>query len=407
MKVVQINSLCGVGCVGRMVMDLHTTLKSQGHQSAIGFGRFKTPPGNGVIRIGNSADKGLHVAITRLLDRHGFASRLATARFLHKIHAFNPDVLHLHNLHGYYLHIGRLFEYLKRTDKRVIWTLHDCWAFTGHCAHFDAIGCSRWKTGCHHCPLKYEYPKTWFLDRSRSNYSRKKGLFTSVRNMTIVTPSAWLAGLVAESFLREYPVRTINTGIDLDLFQPTTSDFRARYGLKGKFVLLGVAFTWDRKGLPFFVELAKRQRPDEAIVLVGVGDRELRELPPGIVAIRRTHSPKQLAEIYSAADLFVNPTLEDTFPTTNLEALACGTPVVTFDTGGCGESIDAECGIVVKRGDMSELMSAIARVKTIGKEVFSAKCREKAIARFAKGSCLAQYLDLYQEHESHVVTRPC
>lgn len=397
MNILQINSVCGIGSTGRIVTDLHALLISQGHKSTVAFGRDKAKNCTTAIRIGNSVDNYLHVARTRLFDAHGFASLSATKVFIAKIIALNPDVIHLHNLHGYYLHVGLLFEYLKQTDKSVIWTLHDCWAFTGHCSHFDYIGCDRWKSECHHCPSKVEYPKSLFFDRSKKKYKQKKELFTGVPDLTIVIPSRWLSILVKESYLQEYPVKVINNGIDLSVFKPVSSDFRTRYNLHRQFVILGVAFNWGvRKGYQYFIDLAKKLNPNEKIVLVGVSEQQIKELPNGIIGIAKTNSSAELAEIYSSADIFVNPTLEDNFPTTNLEALACGVPVITFNTGGSPEALDDDCGMVVERGDLNGLIAAIEKVKKNGKIFYTAQCQKRANDLYGKNDRFKEYVSLYK-----------
>lgn len=398
MNILQINSVCGIGSTGRIATDLHAILLSQGQQSTIAFGRDAARGCDLTIRIGSKFDNYLHVARTRLLDSHGFGSAAATKKLIARIKALNPDVIHLHNLHGYYLHIGLLFDYLKAANKPVIWTLHDCWAFTGHCAHFDFAGCERWRSQCHDCPLKSQYPKSLFADRSQRNYQQKRALFTGIQKLTIVTPSKWLATLVKQSFLQEYPVKIINNGIDLNVFQPTPGDFRRRYKLENQFILLGVASLWnERKGYHYFLDLSKQLRPDEKIVLVGVSEKQIKALPPGMIGIVKTNSTAELAEIYSAADLYINPTLEDNFPTTNLEALACGTPLVTFNSGGSPECLDESCGFVVERGDLPGLVAAIATVRKVGKAAYSVHCQRRARARFDKDARFAEYLKLYKE----------
>ena len=341
MKILQINSVCGVGSTGRIATDLYKVSEEQGHQCKIAYGRGTAPQGIDSIKIGSNLDNYMHVLKTRIFDKHGFGSVNATKKFIEEVKEYDPDVIHLHNIHGYYINIEILFNYLKEANKPVIWTLHDCWAFTGHCAYFDYVGCSKWKNGCNKCPQKEGYPTSKVFDNSKLNYEKKRELFTSVKNMTIVTPSKWLANLVKESFLGKYPVEVINNGIDLDIFKPTKSYFREQYGLEDKFIVLGVASVWEeRKGLKYFVELSKELSDDYKIVVVGVTEKQKKELPNNILAITRTNNVKELAEIYTVADVFVNPTLEDNFPTTNLEALACGTPVISFNTGGSVESID-------------------------------------------------------------------
>ena len=398
MNILQINSVCGIGSTGRIATDIHAILMAQGHQSTVAFGRDVAKNCDRTIRIGSRFDNCLHVARTRLFDTHGFGSASATKAFVCKIIELNPDVIYLHNLHGYYLHIGLLFEYLKLADKPIIWTLFDCWAFTGHCSYFDYIHCDRWKNECHDCPLKAEYPKSLFLDRSKWNYQQKKELFVGVPKLEIVTSSQWLANLVKDSFLKEYPLTVINAGIDLNVFKPTPSDFRSRYKLNDQFIMLGVASGWsERKGYQYFVDLTRQLRSDEKIVLVGVSEERIKQLPTGIIGIAKTTNTAALADIYSAADVFINPTLDDNFPTTNLEALACGTPVITFNSGGSPECLDDGCGLVVGRGDLPGLVAAIATVRKAGKAAYIARCRKWAEDRFDKNARFGEYLDLYRE----------
>ena len=396
-NILQINSVCGIGSTGRIATDLHAILMQEGHHSTVAYGRSTSINCDHTIRIGSRFGNNSHVAITRLFDAHGFGSVFATKAFIAKVKALNPDVIHLHNLHGYYLHVGLLFEYLKYVDKPVIWTLHDCWAFTGHCAHFDYIGCDRWKYGCYDCPLKFEYPKSLFIDRSISNYRLKKKAFSGVKKLKIVTPSKWLADLVKVSYLQEYPVTTINNGINLNVFKPTVSDFRNRHNLQGQFIVLGVASIWSgHKGYQYFIDLAKLLRSDEKIVLVGVSKSQIKQLPAGIIGISKTNSVAELAEIYSIADVFVNPTLEEVLGLVNIEAMACGTPVVTFNSGGSPECLDESCGLVVDRGDLLGLVAAIAKVRENGKGFYSAKCRQRAVEQYNKDVRFAEYLELYK-----------
>ena len=277
-----------------------------------------------------------------------FTQILGIYSYLKKVEDYNPDVIHLHNIHGYYINIEILFDYLKRANKKVVWTLHDCWAFTGHCAYFDYVGCNKWQDGCKECPQKNEYPNSLLIDSSEWNFNKKKDIFTGVPDLTIVTPSKWLAGLVKQSFLSEYKVEVINNGIDLNIFKPTKSDFRERYGLENKFIILGVANVWDRrKGLQYLIDLAEKIDDNYKVIIVGVSEKQKKSLPKNIIGITRTNDVRELVEIYSVADVFVNPTLEDNFPTTNLEALACGTYVITFNSGGSGECLKLGGGKVI------------------------------------------------------------
>ncbi len=397
MKVLQINSVCGIGSTGRIATDIHNILIQQGHESYIAYGRDLPKNCDNAIKIGNKLDNYTHVAKTRLFDKHGFGSKQATLDFIDRVKETNPDIIHLHNIHGYYINIEILFDYLKEADKPVVWTLHDCWSFTGHCAYFDYAGCDRWKTGCYSCPEMKAYPSSIVFDNSKGNYESKKEIFTGVKNLTIVTPSQWLANLVQKSFLNEYPVKVINNGIDLNIFRPIRGDFRKKYNLDDKFIILGVASVWDRrKGLKYFIELADDVSSDEVIVLVGLNEKQLKGIPKSIIGIMRTNNVDELVSIYSSADVFVNPTLEDNFPTTNLESLACGTPVISFDTGGSPECLNKNTGIIVKKNEYKNLFKAIKTIKNSNKHKYFNYCIESANECFDKYDKLNEYIDLYK-----------
>ncbi|MGG1397349.1 glycosyltransferase [Bacillus salipaludis] len=398
MKVLQINSVCGVGSTGRIATDIHKILLKKEYESYIAYGRGVAKNCGTAIRIGNNNDIYSHIAKTRAFDKHGFGSKKATKDFIKKIRDVDPDIIHLHNIHGYYINVEMLFDYLKNENKPVIWTLHDCWAFTGHCAYFDYVGCNNWKTQCMNCPEIRSYPASFLRDNSKTNFLNKKRIFNGVNNLTIVTPSKWLADLVNESILREYPVKVINNGIDIDVFQPIDNDFRKRYNLEEKFIILGVASTWDRrKGYKYFNELSNRLQKDEVIILVGLTEKQKEKLPENIIGITKTQNVNELVEIYSTSDVFVNPTMEDNFPTTNIEALACGTPVITFNTGGSVESIDDNCGYIVEKGNVSELYERINDIKNKSKNYYMANCTSRAMELFNKEKRFYEYIELYEK----------
>ncbi len=398
MKIVQINSVLSgsTGGIARSIAELATR---QGHRL-----RLCVPKGRhnaflettyGLDLFGSRWSEDSHILLSRLTGFSGCFSWLATRALIRRLRAFAPDVVHLHNLHNAYIHLPLLFSYIKENRIPVVWTLHDCWAFTGHCPHFTDPACHKWKTGCGACSRLREYPVS-YVDRSGYMWQKKRSWFTGVSNLQIVTPSCWLADLVKQSFLREYPVRVLPNGIDLTVFQPAACDFREKHGLEGKYLVLGVANGWDRrKGLDVFCRLAQNLGADYQILLVGTDEKTDSGLPKSILSIPRTRDPKELAGLYSAADVFVNPTREDTFPTVNLEALACGTPVVTFRTGGSPEMLDESCGKVVEAGDISGLQGA---VETICRErPFSAEaCRRRAEV-FHKDRCAEAYLELYEK----------
>ena len=396
MKILQINSVAGIGSTGRIATRIDSVLKSQGHESYLAYGRDSQNVSTPSIRIGSNFDVYQHIAMTRIFDKHGFSSKKTTKNFIKEIIEIDPDVIHLHNIHGYYINVEILFDYLKKSKTPVVWTLHDSWAFTGHCSHFEYSGCECWQ-GKTKCIQKKSYPKSLIFNNSLQNYQRKKAAFTGVENLTIVTPSNWLAKLVKESHLKEYPVQVINNGIDLTVFKPTKSTFREENKLTDKYLILGVANVWGKKkGFDHFIELSKRLKQDEVIVLVGLSEKQKSELPSNIIGITQTNHVAELVDIYSSADVYVNLTLEDTFPTTNLEALACGTPVITFKTGGSVESIDENCGYIVEQEDMNDLRDKLTQVKAKGKDSYISNAVSKAERHYSDIDRFQDYIDLYE-----------
>ena len=360
MKVLMINVVCGIRSTGRICTDLATALEARGHEVKIAYGRENVPEQfqKYAVRIGTDLDVKLHGVKARLLDGAGFGSKRATDKFIEWVKEYDPDVIHLHNIHGYYINVEVLFNYLKECGKKVIWTLHDCWAFTGHTPYCDSVNCERWIRGCYECPLIKVYPAS-FVDKSKQNWKKKKEIFSGIKDLTIITPSEWLAGLVRKSFLAEYPVKVINNGIDTSKFYPIESDFRKKNGLEGKFVLLGVATVFDdMKGYSDFLKLREMLGDEYQIVLVGLTKEQIKNLPKGILGIERTSSVRELAEIYSAADIFLNLTYCDSFGQVNVEAALCGTPVISYDTGGCKESVGKN-GKIVSRGDILGIVGDI------------------------------------------------
>lgn len=388
----QISAFCGLGCIGRIALGIHNVLIEDENKSIIAWGRANTALESvPTIQIGKKIDPYVHGLYTRITDKCGFGSVRATKDFLAKIEKWQPDLIHLHMLHGYYINLELLFRFLKERNIPVVWTFHDCWALTGHCPYFDMIGCERWKTGCHHCPQRLHHPTSWFVDNSEWNWNKKRELFTSLNHLTIVTPSKWMAEIVANSYLKDYPIRIIHNGIDTQVFKPMPSNVKSRIGAAEKKIVLGVSSTWaPSKGLADFCCLAEKLPKEYQIVLVGLSEKQIQSLPRQIIGIKKTDSIQELAELYSAADVFVNPTYEDNYPTTNLEALACGTPVITYRTGGSVEAVeDSGAGIIVEQGRVDSLIEAIMKFpRSISRQPLY-QCDEKE--RYQ------EYLRLYQE----------
>lgn len=371
--------------------QIATLLREQGDDVTVAYGRDSTDFPN-TYKIGGKASTWLHGVLSRLADAHCYGSVTATRRFVRFLKEYKPDLVHLHNIHGYYLNDKILFRHLKKENIPVIWTMHDGWVFTGHCACFDSVGCEKWKTGCNHCPLLKNYPTSLVIDRSAPNFRRKKQLYTSLQNMWIVTPSNWLAGLVQESFLANTPIRVIPNGIDLSVFKPCDCSLLQKdLNLQNKKVVLGVATAWSRlKGLDDFKKLSRMLPKQYQVVLVGC-DPETCADTPEILAIPRTENVQMLAQFYSLAEVFVNLTYNDNFPTVNLEALACGTPVITYNTGGSPESLDETCGIVVPQGDLNQVVREIYQLEQT--PIDPKRCIARAM-QFDKEKRFLEYTDL-------------
>ena len=370
MKYLFVNSVCGIGSTGRICTDLAKKMEADGHEVKIAYGRSDVIPDQlrkYSVRIGNSVDVKMHALQTRLFDNHGLASKGATKKFLQWVDEYNPDLVWLHNLHGYYINYELLFQWIKsRPGMQVKWTLHDCWAFTGHCSHFTVAKCEQWKNHCSCCPQTHRYPACYGKGAASQNFDRKREAFTGVKNMTLITPSQWLADLVEQSFLKEYPVEVHYNTIDTNVFKPTPSDFRERYGLVGKKIVLGVASSWgERKGLYDFYKLAMMLDDRYAIVLVGLSEKQIKKLPKNILGIRRTNSPQELAAIYTAADVFVNPSVEETFGMTPVEAKACGTPSIVYEDTAC-EEVALKDGNMVVPQNVDALHKAIVSTYPAG-----------------------------------------
>ena len=399
MRIAIINMLSN-GSTGKIMLQIADTARKHGYSAKTYTptrflrGKKVAPPDiPNHLSWGSRAEACFHYYVGTLLGRNGMYSHRGTRQLINDLKSFSPDIIHLHNLHMYCINLPMLFNYIKKNNIKVVWTLHDCWSFTGHCPHFTIAGCDKWKTGCHHCPQPRVYPKM-YLDTSKKMYELKEKWFCGIEDMTLVTPSQWLAELVKQSFLKDYPVKVINNGIDLSVFKPTESDFREKYGIENKKIILGVSFGWGyQKGLDVFIELSKRLGDDYRIVLVGTSDATDAQLPENIISIHSTDNQTELAKIYTAADLFVNTTREDTYPTVNMEALACGTPVVTFRTGGCPEIVDESCGSVVEVDDVDAMEKEIIRICE-EKPYSESACVERA-KTFNMNDRFMEYVELY------------
>ena len=370
-KILFINSVC-YGSTGSICKNLYKVAQKNGHTCKILYGRGECPNEFDSVRIDSQFDFYKHVIKAVALDQMCYGSTKPTYILIDEIKKFNPDVIHIHNIHGFYLDMFVLFSFLKKSNIKIIWTLHDCWPYTGHCAYYIYKHCNQWQIECKSCKDTKDYPPS-LASHCNKNFKKKKELFCGLNNLTIICPSQWLADDVKKSFLKEYPIKVIHNGIDTEIFQPNESDILNTYDLNPKKIILGVASVWDkRKGLDYFLELDKRLSDEYKIVLIGLTDKQIKKLPDSILGIKRTENAEELAKWYSAAEVFFNPTLEDNYPTTNLEAIACGTPVVTFNTGGSPESAFVpECGYCIKKNvdAFLNILQDIKPIKSIPKNI--------------------------------------
>lgn len=393
-KLLQINVTANWGSTGKIAEQIGLCAQKHGWKSYIAYGRMMNPSKNVLIKIGNAFDVYEHYAESRLLDNEGVASRRATRRLLQRMDEIQPDIVHLHNIHDHYLSYPILFRYLADKKIPVVWTQHDQWATTGHCC-YNLVGCERWKEECHDCPLS----KWYCLDRSRRNFRLKKQLLADIPSLTIIPVSEWLGDNIRQSHLKDRDIQVIHNGIDIKTFSPQPKNAHERYGInEQKKIILGVAALWDaRKGLNDFYKLANRLSADDyAIVIVGQRTEDIKSLKKAcqMVFVDRTQNALDLAQLYSSASVFVNPTYQDNYPTTNLEAIACGTPVITYRTGGSPEAVDEKTGIVVEQGDIDALADAIRKMKEL--PLSPAACRKRAEEHFDKDKCFQKYIELYE-----------
>lgn len=394
-KVVSVN-LGNFGSTGGIMLGITDMARKAGYDAYNAYpgNTLNKPKKDGDIVLCSDFFRRVNQKLAYYTGLNGCFALISTYRFLRKLDKVDADILHFHNLHNSYINIPMLFKYVKRKKIKVVWTLHDCWSFTGKCPSFELAGCDKWKTECCSCPQYRAYPESR-IDKTDKLFKKKKEWLLGVEDMTLVTPSAWLAGLVKQSFLKEYEVKVVNNGIDLSVFKPTDSELRKKLGLEGKAVLMGCAFPWsERKGLDVFLKLSETLDDSYRIVLVGVSEEQMAGLPDNIIGIERTANQSELAEYYSMADAFVNPTREENFPTVNIEALACGAPVITFDTGGSPEIIDETCGMITKTKDAAGILECIEAVKEKG---FLREDCVKRAGMYDKKERFKEYVALYEE----------
>ena len=401
MRLLQINTTVNSGSTGRIADGIGIAAQKAGFDSWIAYGRCAKKSSSHLIKIGSNLDHYEHAVETRLFDNHGLASRTATICFLKKIDKIKPDLVHLHNIHGYFLNYKIFFQFIQEKKIPIVWTIHDCWPFTGHCAYFTTCGCDKWINGCFSCPQSKTYPSSCLFDRSKKNFIDKKSAFLLLDNLTLVSVSQWLNDLVSQSFFKKYNHIYIYNGVDTNTFSPSSNSelIRCKLGFKqDETMLLGVACPWsERKGFQDFIDLSKVLSPKQRIVLIGLTKKQIEGLPHNIIGIERTESTKQLAEYYSAADITLNLSKEETFGLTTVEGFSCGTPAIGYNCTATPELITSNTGYIVSAGDHSSLLACINAIQKNGKQFYSSACRNHALAHFRQEDRFQEYIELYKQ----------
>ena len=395
---VQFNTVANLASTGRLTEDIGDVAMAEGWESYVVFGRDFKPSKSHLIMVGGKKDVYIHTLYSRLFDRQGFGSFFTTKKLLKKLDEIKPDIFQFHNLHGYYINVPLILKYATEKNIPIVWSLHDCWSMTGHCSHFISIGCEKWKYECHSCPLKSDYPKSWFIDSSRRNYLEKKALIEAVPRLTIISGSEWLANIASQSYFRNREIRVIPDGIDVDIYKPRNNGdlLRERLGLKGKFVILATGTVWEEyKGLNDYGILRKMLSDDYAIVLVGMNQAALSKVPEGVIGLPRTKSPEELSEYYSMADCVMSLSRTESFGLTPAEGFACGTPAIVYDTTALPELITSETGYVAKFLDVEDVKNKVEIMRSKGKAYYTRNCRLLAENRYDRRKCYNEYLQVY------------
>jgi len=365
-KLVQINTVCN-GSTGNIMYQIQKQANDSGYETLSLYGRRKGFDDMPSAKYGNGVSFWIHVILTTVFDAHGLGSYFHTKRMVKRMQEEKPDIIHLHNIHGYYLHLPTLFIYLKNQyTGKLVWTFHDCWPVTGHCPHFVIAQCDKWKTECGNCPNKMSYPISWGFDGSKRNYRMKNRLFTDIKDMVIISPSQWLADIVKQSYFKDTKCVVVPNGINLKIFYPREEDtVTHKYNIPiNKKVILGVASIWDeRKGLKIFRDLAKAISEEYRIVLVGLSKSQIAQLPENIIGIPRTESADELAQLYTKASVFINPSREESFSLVTIEAMACGTPVIAMGTSAPKELVSDVNGVLLSDCNVVDYLKAIQYIE--------------------------------------------
>ena len=399
-KVLQINIVVNWGSTGRIAEQIGEKAMARGWESYIAYGVWKNPSASKLIGIGSSCEYRWHKRLTKYTDKHGLFSSWATLRFIRKVKKIKPDIVHLHNIHGYYINYKILFNYLRKANIPVVWTLHDCWPITGHCAYFIGADCQRWQTECYDCPLLNDYPYAR-RDNSRANHQLKREVFTSLgEKLHLVSVSKWLGGVIDKSFFAGSGVDStvIYNGVDSAAFRPCKSATKTELGIGDKKMLVAAASTWEaRKNLGDIYKLSEMLPTEYQAVVVGLSPIQIKEAPASVIALPRTNSVGELARLYSAADVVLNLSSAETFGLTTAEGMLCGTPSIVYNATASPELVTPQTGRIVEQGDLEGVVKAVEELCAEDREEMRRRCREYAVEHFDRDKNYEKYLDLYEK----------
>lgn len=399
-KLLQINSVVNSGSTGRIAEQINKKAIENNWSSYIAYGRFANKSTAKLIKVGTKKDFYFHIFKSFVLGQHGLASKEATLVLIESIKNINPDIIHLHNIHGYYLNYEILFEFLKDFKGKIVWTLHDCWSFTGHCTYFSDINCTKWISGCENCPKVKNYPSSLIFDTSKSAYFSKKSNFSNLKNLQIVTVSNWLQSLVSKSFLKDHPVQTIHNGVDLQIFdlKERNQNLLNKYHLSDKFVMLAAATSWSKhKGFDDYLKLASFLAKDEVLILIGLSQEIIKILPLNVIGISKTESQEELADWYNSTHVVLNLSYQETFGMTSVEGFACGKPTIVYNATASPELVSREeLGYIIEPGNVSEVYDAVKKIKKNGQTFYSKSCRNTALENYNMDVQYQKYVALYE-----------
>ena len=398
MNVLQINAVYGAGSTGRTTKELDEYLQAKGHNSYAAVSETDIYKPN-VHIIGNRLDKKAHALLSRLFGKQGYFSVISTIKTIKYISECNPDIVHLRNLHANYINIPLLLKYLAKKDIATVVTLHDCFIYTGKCTHYTIQGCYKWQTGCYACPKLKEDNASWFFDRTRTMWHDKKKYFAAIPRLAVVGVSDWITQEARQSLFKDAKIlQRIYNWIDLSIFYPREICKNKCVADNSCFTVLFMSAGWDVNSNKFkdVINLAEKLGKDVKILVAGSGLEDV-ELPDNICALGYISGTNELAQLYSSVDVYVHMSYEDTFGKVIAEAMACGTPVIVYDSTALPELVSGGCGYVVPKGDIDSVYNSILEIRKNGKKAYSQACIDKVNNSFSKELCAQEYINLYEQ----------